>query len=64
MNGRSRTSRFFYRKDIYDVLDDLLFEFFRKNSGTKKDKAAVLAAFEKMDKESFLQFVSSNSPRT
>lgn len=50
--------------DPYDVLDDLLFEFFRKNSGTKKDKAAVLAAFEKMDKESFLQFVSSNSPRT
>ena len=47
----------------YDELDAILYDFFRKNSGTKKSLDEVLSTFEKCkDSNDFISFLSSSSP--
>ncbi len=41
--------------DPYDELDDALYKFIKKHSGTKKEKDAVLASFEKLGRDDFLK---------
>lgn len=46
----------------YDELDSVLYDFFKRNSGTKKSLDEVLSAFEKSrDSNGFIAFLSSSS---
>lgn len=46
----------------YDELDSVLYDFFKKYSGTNKSQDEVLCAFETMNKpDSFIKFLESNN---
>ena len=47
----------------YDELDSVLYDFFRKNSGTKKSLDEVMSTFENCkDSNDFISFLSRSNP--